>query len=69
MHISSIGASVRRWHESNFGRGCLGRLGPKSFGVAQKKNDRGWNFGVGETYDFMNFYYDSMKLYWFKLWF
>ena len=40
MHISSIGASVRRWHESNFGRGCLGRLGPKSFGVAQKKNDR-----------------------------
>ena len=34
-----------------------------------KKKWQGMKFGVGETYDFMNFYYDSMKVYWFKLWF
>ena len=29
--------------------------GPQSFSAGQK-NGRGWNFGVGETYDFMNIF-------------
>ena len=62
-----VGSSVASsgGFESNFGRGCVGLVGPQSFRV--RKKGRGWNFGVGETYDFKNFCYDSMKFYRFKL--
>ena len=56
---------VRGWCESNFGTGRVGRLDPQNFGEV-KKNGRGQNFGVGKTYEFLNFCYDSMKFY---LWF
>ena len=40
----------------------VGRMGLQNFGGKQK-NGRGQNFGVGGTYKFMNFYYDSTKFY------
>ena len=39
-----------------------GRMVPQSFGEKQK-NGRGQNFGVGETYGFMKFYFVSTKFY------
>ena len=58
----SEGARVREWRESNFGIGGEGRVGPQNVG-ADQKNDWGRKFGVSETYDFINFCYDSIKFY------
>ena len=52
---------VRGWHESNFGMGRVGRMGPQNFDAGQMKRDQ--NFIVSETYDFMNLHYDSIKFY------
>ena len=49
------------WRESNFGMGHVGCVGPQNVDTGQK-NARGRNFGVGKTYDFMNFYV-FMKFY------
>ena len=37
-------------------------MGPQNVG-ADQKNDWGRKFGVSETYDFINFCYDSIKFY------
>ena len=34
--MGSVGAWVRGWSESNFARGCVGRVGPQSFDLGQK---------------------------------
>ena len=60
--IGNLGAWVRGSRESNFGMSLVGRMGPQNFDGGHK-NCRGQNFGVDETYGFMNFYHDSIKFY------
>ena len=64
--VGSVGAWVGGWCELNFGIDPVGRVGPQNFGEGHKKIGRGRNFSVGETYDFRNFRYDTVKFYqWF----
>ena len=60
--VGSVGAWVRGWRGKNFDIGRIGRVGPQSFCMDQK-NGMSRNFGVGETYDLINFCYDSLKFY------
>ena len=64
--VCIVGAWVRGWRESNFGRGRVGRVGPQSFGAGQKKM-AGVEILVWVKHDFTNFCYDFMKFYCFKL--
>lgn len=60
--VGSVSACVRRWTEPNFRVSRVDRVDPQNFGKYQKSG-RGQNFSVGGTYDFINFYFDSMTFY------
>ena len=59
--VGSVVAWARGWRESNFGRGCVVMSVLKVLTYV-KGNDKGWNFGLVETHDFVNFCYVSMKI-------
>ena len=63
--VSSVGACVRGWRESNFSIYLVGRVGPQNVGEDKKVTEvlKSRNFSVGEAYDFMNFRYDTMTFY------
>ena len=35
--VGKVGVWFRRWHESNYGMGHAGCLGPQNFGAGQRK--------------------------------
>ena len=59
--VVSVGEWVREVFVSNFGMGCVGRVGPQKIWCQQKMTEV--DILVWVKHDFINFRYDSLKFY------